>query len=76
MSSWARDSKEGGNAQAKDSHESKTRCMTVPGEAPAQKYVSMNLPNSSGCGVKGRNPTGSHDPASIYFQIRLLLQTP
>lgn len=74
MSSWV--SKEGGNAQARDSHESRTRYMTAPGKTPAQKYVPMDLLNSSVCGVKGRNPTGSHASTSIYFQIRLLLQTP
>lgn len=52
MSSWARHSRDAGNAQARDSGESKRRCMTAPGEAPAQKHVSIHLPNSSDCGVK------------------------
>lgn len=75
-STQAHNSKEAENAQARNSQESKTRCTTAPGEAPAQKNVSKNLPHSSDCGPKGRNPTGSHDPASIYFQIRLLSHAP
>lgn len=43
MSIWVQNAKEGGNAQARDSHESKTRYMTAPGKTPAQKYVPMNL---------------------------------
>lgn len=76
MRSWVHNAKEGGSAQARDSQESITRYVTAPGETPAQKYVPMNLLNSSVSGVMGRNPTGSHEPTSIYFQIRLLLQTP
>lgn len=76
MSGCIHNVKEGGNARAGDTHKSKTRYMTAPGKTPAQNYLPMNLLNSLVCVVKCRNPTGNHASTNIYFQIRLLLQTP
>lgn len=62
--------------EAWDSDESKIRCMMAPREVTAPKHATRNLPNSWGCRVKGRNPTGSHNASKYLSPNKVVITDP